>query len=327
MKTLILSTALITILASLAPAQTGAPPVRTIGLPPAVSAGNEAADAAPRFDLKFPGGKVQDFVVAVSKALGKPVNVIIPKTAEATPIPAVEVSRVTVAALFRALGTASQSPAGGFAFRTEETNSPDAMWTFSVVHPPEIPTAKPATAPRAVRYFPVAEYLAHFSIEDITKAIESGWDLQGEATAPRAEMRFHEETKLLIVAGTTAQMELIPQVLAGLSQTRGNPRVESLPSAQKASQIILPKIEFKEASLDDAVGFIRRRAAELDLEKKGFNVVVNEAQGAPARTVTLSLSEVSALEALRLVAELSGVAIEVRPDVIVLTLRSVPPAP
>src|SRR5688572_10108492 len=113
MKLIFLLTSATVMLASEAFAQNAPPRAATIAPPrpgavPALDASGLPAGEEARFDLKFPGGPVKEFVAAVNKALGKPVNVVIPKEAEATLIPAVEMYRVTVSALFRALGAASQ---------------------------------------------------------------------------------------------------------------------------------------------------------------------------------------------------------------------------
>ena len=186
MKTLLLSTAAALVAASTFAQNTPQPVPRSV-VPAAVSAGGgDLAEEAARFDLKFPGGKVKEFVAAVSKALGKPVNVVIPKEGEDTLIPAVEVSRVTVPALFNALSNASQhegafptsvtsglgSGSGrvtntsvqykivGFTFRTEEKSSPDAVWTFHVTNPPNIPATTTQPKKKTLIEVPVAPRLS-----------------------------------------------------------------------------------------------------------------------------------------------------------------------
>ena len=348
MKTVFLSAAVASLLVSSALAQNLPQPARA-SVPPGTIPAGESSDA-PRFDLKFPGGNVKEFVAAVSKALGKPVNVIVPKESEETQIPALDVSRVTVRDLFRALSNASKrevavpvniqstgSPQGiltntsvqykivSFIFNIEEPYpSPDAVWSFLATNPPVIPTAEPVTPPRTVQYYPVAEYLSHFTVEDITAAIESGWALQGGAAQPPATIRFHEETKLLICAGTATQIELIPQVLKGLSQMLRYPRSENLPITRRARQIIIPKLVFQEASVTEAVDYVRRKAAELDPQHQGFNIVVRLGEGAPERKITLALSEVPALQVLKYIAELGGLELETGDHAIVLSGRPSP---
>lgn len=346
MKTVLLSTAAVALLVSSSFAQNLPgllPQPSRILSPNPAGGGDNTDDEAARFDLKFSGGKVKEFVAAVAKALGKPVNVVIPEESEMTQIPAVEVSRVTVPSLFSALSNASQrqilvpthaqSPRPsltpnssyqyqtvGFTFRTEETSSPDAVWTFLVTNPPQFLTQEPATPPRIVQYFPVAEYLSHFTVEDIITALESGWRLQGPA-AEVATCRFHEETKLLIIAGTEAQMKLIPQVLEGLAKMLSFPRTENLPITRKAGQIILPAVKFQDVLVTEAADFIRKKSVELDPDRKGFNLVVDESDGVGERKVTLALNDVPALAALQLLVDLSGMKLEIRDHAIVLRER------
>ncbi|HEX5176631.1 MAG TPA: hypothetical protein VFV83_06365 [Chthoniobacteraceae bacterium] len=337
MRTTIISASIAGLLSALTVAQS--PPPGRPGVPPTPGAESAAvvADDAPRFDLNFPGGNVREFVAAVTKALGRPVNVIIPKEAEATTIPPVEVYAVTVNALFGALSNASMRQVlvenknapnlsgyreTGFHFVPQDNRgSPETVWTFQVMAPPELRTEEPVTAARAVQYYPVAEYLSHFDVEDITTAIESGWQLQGGelAKAPPPILRFHEETKLLICAGSPQQLEVIPQVLAGLGQLLGFPRTDNLEISRKAEAIIIPRVEFKEASVQEAIEFIRKKALENDPEKKGINIVLNEVNGPADRKLTITLSDIPILEVLRFTAELAELDFQIRDTAIVLT--------
>jgi len=341
MKATIISVSALVLLSALAIAQTVAPPAP--GGPPVVGAdlpggvNNPSRNDGPRFDLKFPGGNVREFVAAVTKALGKPVNVIIPKEAEATLIPPVDVFGVTVSALFEALGNASkrQVLVGskrmpnapdyreiGFNFFSQESgDSPEKVWTFQVIAPPQLAAEEPITAQRVVQYYPVAEYLSHFAVEDITTAIELGWQLQGGELAKNAApiLRFHEETKLLICAGSSQQLEIIPQVLAGLGQLLGYPRTDNLKITRKAEAIVIPRVEFREATVAEALDFMRKKALENDPEKKGINIVLNEVNGSADRRLTISLLDMPILDLLRFTAELSELDLQIRDTAIVLS--------
>jgi hypothetical protein len=289
-----------------------------------------------RFNLRFPGGKVREFVDAVAKAVGSPVNVIIPKDTESTMIPPVDVYGVTVSALFRALSDASNReivvqntrvPSQnevrqiGFNFASQDQNSSEPVWTFHVTTPPEFSSGQPNAPERLVQFYPVAEYLTHFTVEDITTAIESGWQLQGDESAKASPpiLRFHEETKLLICAGSNSQLGIIPQVLAGLSQLLAYPRTDHLKITRKAKEIVAPKVQFREASVQEAIDFIRRVASENDPEKKGINILLNEVNGPADQKVTLSLSEIPVLEVLRFIAELANLDFQIRDTAIVLS--------
>src|SRR5262245_58185183 len=66
-----------------------------------------AAASLKHFDLDFPGGTPKEFVAAISKAMGKPLNVLIPESHAAVAIMPIKVSNVTVPELFRAIQSAS----------------------------------------------------------------------------------------------------------------------------------------------------------------------------------------------------------------------------
>jgi hypothetical protein len=195
------------------------------------------------------------------------------------------------------------------------------VWTFHVISPPEPRSEEPISGQRVVQFYPVAQYLSHFTVEDITTAIESGWQLQGGELAKGAApiLRFHEETKLLICAGSSQQIELIPQVLAGLGQLLGYPRTDNLKITRKAREIIIPKVDFREATVREAIDFIHGKAAENDPKKKGINILLNEVNGPADQRLTMSLSEVPVLELLRFTAELAKLDFEIRDTAIVLS--------
>ncbi|HVM47093.1 MAG TPA: hypothetical protein VMU04_03650 [Candidatus Acidoferrum sp.] len=73
-------------------------------------AGSDSHAEAPltRFNLDFPGGTPKDLVAAIEKAMGRPLNAIIPEEIASTRLPALKMSGVTVAQLFQALTAASR---------------------------------------------------------------------------------------------------------------------------------------------------------------------------------------------------------------------------
>ena len=102
------------------------------------------------------------------------------------------------------------------------------------------------------------------------------------------------------------------------------PRTENLPITRLASQIIIPRLEFKEATVTEAALYVRRKVTELDPQHQGFNIVVRLGDGAPERKITLALSEVPALEVLKYIADLAGLEMEIRDHAIVLSGRGFP---
>lgn len=75
---------------------------------------------------------------------------------------------------------------------------------------------------------------------------------------------------------------------------------------QRAEEIILPKVEFKEATLKEAVEFFRVKSRTNDGSGKGVNITLSsDAENSGVR-LTLSLKDVPLSEALRYTAELSN---------------------
>ncbi len=91
---------------------------------------------------------------------------------------------------------------------------------------------------------------------------------------------------------------------------------------KKATAIILPKLDLRDATLSEALDFLRAKSAALDPVKKGVNLVLMPAAKGDSAQITLSLSGVPLSEALRYIAALAGY--EITADEHVITLR--PPA-
>ena len=70
-----------------------------------------------------------------------------------------------------------------------------------------------------VAYYPLENYLDRFKVEDITTAMKIGWDLSGTKGQPT--MKFHEETKLLVVSGDQQQLQIVEKVLQGIEGAKG----------------------------------------------------------------------------------------------------------
>lgn len=110
---------------------------------------------------------------------------------------------------------------------------------------------------------------------------------------------------------------------------------------RKLERIIIPKLEFREATFREALDFLIKKAAELDTDsaegKRGLNVVVKlesaSGDGIPGqpvanldeRRITVSLTNVSLLVALRYVTTLANLRFEIGPNLISIVPLS-PPA-
>jgi beta-lactamase regulating signal transducer with metallopeptidase domain len=97
------------------------------------------------------------------------------------------------------------------------------------------------------------------------------------------------------------QSSAVVDLTTGKLTTFGEHTTEIVTAAP--TSIILPTIEFRDATLQECVDFIRIKARELDPAKKGVNIVFKPGMDAAA-LITLSLKNVPVSEALRYCAEL-----------------------
>jgi hypothetical protein len=89
------------------------------------------------------------------------------------------------------------------------------------------------------------------------------------------------------------------------------------PALTKARKTILPKFELSGASVDEAVDLLRQKAREFDEEKQDLNLVLKEGVN-PGVEITLSLTNVPLIEAIRYVANLADLEVIAEPDALVL---------
>lgn len=180
-----------------------------------------------KFNLDFPGGTPAQLVEAIEKAMGKPLNAIIPTEDADLQMPPLKMSDVVVPQLFAALKAASVKTVtvppsrfggysqytGDYGFQTADSPLSDAsIWYFHANKPsmsPEVPTEK------VCRFYSLDHYLnSGFTVDDITTAIQTGWKMAGITSPP--ELNYHKETKLLIAFGEPNELETIQTVLGTL---------------------------------------------------------------------------------------------------------------
>lgn len=91
----------------------------------------------------------------------------------------------------------------------------------------------------------------------------------------------------------------------------------------KLDTIIIPRIDFTDSSIKEALDFIKKRATDLDAgdsDNKGINIVLKLPPGSPDASypITLSLSDVPLREALRYVTEAANLKIKIETHAVVV---------
>ena len=200
-----------------------------------------------RFTLDFPGGTPKQLVTAIEKAMGKPLNAIIPPEHADVKLPPLKMSNVDVSQLFQALELTSQKteayvtgtysrrwwPAGTVVLPTgpHQLWLPNARSVVGRIHLVFLcgetdlaPGAGPATV-KVCRYFSLSPFLEHGqTVDDITTAIQTGWKMLGDDDTP--SISFHKETKLLIAVGEPGKLETIDAVLEALRPRPSSPFID-----------------------------------------------------------------------------------------------------
>jgi len=186
--------------------------------------------ALTKFNLDFPGGTPKELVAAIEKAMGKPLNAIIPTEDADVQMPPLKLNEVTFPQLSDTLKIGSFKPEyvllrekrpgfpspydsveTGYYFRTTDDRPTDnSVWFFYVKKVPVTPPTE-----KICRFFPLAYYLNRgFTVDDITTAVQTGWKMSGETATP--ELSYHKETKMLIAFGEPAKLNTIQNVLESL---------------------------------------------------------------------------------------------------------------
>jgi hypothetical protein len=203
----------------------------------------ESEQKLTRFNLDFPGGTPLQLVAEIQKALGRPLNAIVPPEHVNRPLPALKMTGVNAAELFRALTQAGQRTEQRplfnnswtqikleYGFRTTEVNSlsDESIWYFYT---------QGDESPKTTRFYLLTPYLdAGLTVDDITTAITTGWKMRGETAVP--VLNFHKETKLLIATGELSPLWMIDDVLKALDpvKTKGTPPAGSKSGEERKAE-------------------------------------------------------------------------------------------
>jgi hypothetical protein len=204
--------------------------VQTIDLTTGLPVKSAKFDNLTKFNLDFPGGTPKDLVAAIEKAMGKPLNAIIPKEDAELQMPPLKMNGVVVPQLFAALKAASRKTltvsngsgnsystyTGDYGFETGDRPSDASIWYFHA-NKPLVPPGDPLQ--KLCQFYSLDEYLNRgFTVDDITTAIQTGWKMAGGTSLP--ELSYHKETKLLIAYGDPGKLKTIREVLETLPATK-----------------------------------------------------------------------------------------------------------
>lgn len=154
---------------------------------------------AETFDLAFPGGPPAKLVEALEKASGQKLNVLLPPNLSTSAIPRMELRSVNVTTVFNSLNQVLVLDENLRWFPV------DNVWIL-----------QSGTDRRNSQVFYVGHLLSKFKIDDITTAIQTTWKLAGKES--KTELKYHQDTQLLIALANKPQLETVTEVLRELQR-------------------------------------------------------------------------------------------------------------
>jgi hypothetical protein len=170
-----------------------------------------------RMNIDFAGGKPTDLLAAIKKACNQSPNVLIHPDAESVSIPPFKLRDVSAAQIFIALNTLSEPPfANGY---WKAAPLPDGeIWTLTRPHTSSSkidPTTGLPALSKNCKVLNLTMVLGDYSVDDVTTAMKGAWDLLNIGETP--VIKFHKDTKLLMIVGDDRQLTVANDVLRELS--------------------------------------------------------------------------------------------------------------
>lgn len=172
---------------------------------PAFPSSSELAAAAKRFDLDLNNNTAKEVIDLISHELGYPLNVVFIGNAADKVMPSLRLHQITLEEFFAALEMAGSF--GGVAH------------TFSFVPVEKAPNVyvcnvrdlyvQSEAAPAENAFFDLQPLLTsdQMTVDDITTAISTAWMADGEPEPKAESLRYHQETKLLIVTASPSRIQ------------------------------------------------------------------------------------------------------------------------
>jgi hypothetical protein len=228
--------------------------------------GDETRTArAPRqtISLDFAGGTLAEYVAGL-RGVGQNVNIVLPELASRVRVPPLALRETSVEAALRAV-THVVDPGFQLGINVSQGSSPHAGPIGEPVYSVQIrqvvtgsnrAPASAGTSPsgRNVRVFALrhlikdgaADAAYRLDVKTILTAVDTGLAVvtdqvavDEDPQAPKAIVRYHEDSALLFVAGTSPQLRVIEEVISSLAhstQAERAPRSGTLPPAESKAE-------------------------------------------------------------------------------------------
>jgi hypothetical protein len=237
----------------------------------------QSQPANPLIDVRFPGGTATKYIEAIRDAAGD-INVLIAKDVVKIQMPPVTLSKVSVAAALNLLdGKEQRNPNQIVRVKVNmmPRHSPNERETFQV----RVDVRRDRERVPGAYVWSVSSLLDHdISSQALLSAVEMALDVIDSDT--QLDVRFHEDTGLLIAMGDLGQMETIDGVLDQLQTGVDNRLAEA---AQSEAAGIPRELMRFEIHVSELTLMLQTRNKELAIAREELRAVERELERERAR--------------------------------------------
>lgn len=92
----------------------------------------------------------------------------------------------------------------------------------------------------------------------------------------------------------------------------------------RIEKMVIPKVDFNEAKVEDVIVWMRQTSERLDPEKTGINIVVDLDDEAKAKTVTMKLRKVPLDDFVRFFCHMADLEYRITGKVLIITSEELP---
>ena len=199
-------------------------PIVLTTAPPAAAIEGPEDEPLALISLEFSGGSAMDYVATIRRAAGE-TNIVVAPEASEIPMPPVTLTQVTVAGAIDLLhGRGLQQPSRAVTLLVKHMPmyDPAERQTYQVMARVD---GRAAASPTQV--WTVSNLLTNgITSEAVLGAVEMALEVVSSST--EMDIRFHEDTGLLIARGNEEQLEVINEVLDRLNDSLDQSRKEQL---------------------------------------------------------------------------------------------------
>lgn len=132
----------------------------------------------------------------------------------------------------------------------------------------------------------------------------------------------------LLVRNTQVQQDLVETIVSRVTGGGAvKPKAVNAPAKplsfleKKAAAIIIPTVQFRGATLEEALEFLRVKAKDFDPDKKGVPIMIRPSDVPANAQISLDLKDVPLIEALRYTSELAGLSLVAEPYAFILKAK------